>query len=81
MVVPSCFESLSFDTSDTSGGRFVLFEQIERDFVDGGEVLSGVSCSFSAVVFAEGDTEQPVEFAFGSPLLPDNGVEDGGPGV
>jgi len=50
-VVPRDFEAFSLDSAL---GGFVLFEQIEGDAVEHGEVLSRVASAFAALILAEG---------------------------
>ena len=56
-------------------GRFVLFEQIEGDSVEDGEVLCGVASAFAVQVFAEADVQHPVQFIFDPPVLADHSVQ------
>jgi len=70
--VPSGFEALSLDSAF---GRFVVFEQIEGDSIEDGEVLCGVASAFAVRVFAEADVEHPVQVVFDAPVLADHGVQ------
>ena len=49
-MIPSGLESFSLDSALQC---FFLFEDIEGDSVEDGEVLRGVACPFSAEVFSE----------------------------
>jgi hypothetical protein len=71
-VVPCCVESFSLDSSV---GGLVVLEDVEGDAIEEGEVLRGVSCSFSAEVFAEADIEHPMQLVFNAPVLSDGPVE------
>jgi len=65
-VVPCGFEAFSLDSTF---GRFVLFEQVEGDAIEHGEVLSRVSSAFAVKVFAKAHIEHPVQFVFDPPVL------------
>lgn len=54
---------------DSELGSFILFEQVEGEPIDEGEVLRSVSSAFAAQVFAEGDIEYPMEFVLDTPML------------
>jgi hypothetical protein len=58
-VVPRCFEPFSLDSAL---GRFVLFEQVEGDAIEHGEVLSRVASAFAVKVFAKTHIQHPVQF-------------------
>ena len=49
---------------DASLGGFVLFEDVECDALEDGEVLRGVAGSFAAKVFVEIHVQHPVQFVF-----------------
>ena len=76
-MVPGGFEALSLDPSF---GRFVLFEQVEGDAIEDGEVLRGVSGAFAVEVFTEAHIEHPMQFVFDAPVLADHRVQPGGIG-
>ena len=65
-MVPCGFEAFSLDSAF---GRFVLFEQVEGDAIEHGEVLSRVSSAFAVKVFAKAHIEHPVQFVFDPPVL------------
>jgi len=72
VVVPACFEAFAVH-AELAG--FALFEQVERDAVDDGEVLRGVACALAAKVFAEADIEHPVQLVFDAPVLANGRVQ------
>jgi hypothetical protein len=49
---------------DAAFGGFVLFEQVESNAVEHGEVLCGIARAFVVEVFAEADIEHPVQLTF-----------------
>jgi hypothetical protein len=58
-----------------------LFEQVESDAIENGEVLRGVAGAFAVEVFAEADIEHPVQFVFDAPVLADGAVQSRGVGL
>ena len=77
-VVPCGIEAFSFDTAFE--GCF-LFEQVERDAVEQGEVLRGMASAFSVQVFAEAHIEHPVQLVFDAPVLADCSVQRAASGL
>src|SRR3954467_4483262 len=57
VVVPTCNEA--FTTNAELG--FIVFEQVEGNAIDQGEVLGSVTSPLSALVFMEGNVEHPME--------------------
>ena len=53
---------------DTSLGTLVLFEQVERDAVEHGEVMGGMSGAFAIQILAEAHVERPVQLVFEAPV-------------
>src|SRR5712692_9790407 len=51
-LIPGGFEPFPLDPAF---GGFVLFEQVEGNTVEDGEVLRRMACAFAAEVFAEAD--------------------------
>src|SRR5271165_106487 len=60
---------------DSALAGFVLFEQVEGDAVENGEVLGCVACAFAVVVFAKTDIEHPVQFVLDAPVLTNGAVQ------
>jgi hypothetical protein len=56
VIVPTGFETFALDSEFGEG---VLFEKIEGDAVEQGEVLRSVLLPFAVEVFAEADIERP----------------------
>ena len=52
-----------------------MFEDVEGDPVEGGEVLRGEPCSFSAKVLSEADVEHPMQLVFDAPAVSDGPVQ------
>lgn len=66
---------------DASLGSVVLFEHVQSNALEDGEVLGGVSGSFTAKVFIEIHVQHPVQFVLNAPVLADDGVESFGVGL
>lgn len=65
-LIPASLELFGLDTEFS--GCFLL-EQVERDVAQDGEVVWGVVFADTAVIFAKGDVEYPVQFVFGAPVV------------
>ena len=65
-MVPGCFEAFALDAAFE---RLFLFEQIQGNAVEQGEVLGGMTGAFAVQVFAEVDIQHPVQFVFDAPVL------------
>ena len=66
-MVPSCFEAFILDADL---GSCFLFECIESDMAKYGEILGTIAFADAAVIFAEGDVENPVQRVLNLPVRP-----------
>ncbi len=64
-MVPACSEPSILDTCADGS---VLFEQAKGDATQDGEVLGTVIFAQTALIFAEGDVQDPVEGIFNRPV-------------
>ncbi len=53
----------------TAFGGFLLFEQIESDMAQDGEVFGRLVFAYPAVVFIKGHIQNPMEFVFDRPMF------------
>ena len=60
---------------DSALAGFVLFEQVEGDAIENGEVLGGVAGAFAVEVFAKADIEHPVQLVLDAPVLTNGAVQ------
>lgn len=54
----------------TSFRGFVLFDQVEGDAVEHGEVLRGIRGAFAVEIFARADIDHPVQLVLDAPTSP-----------
>ena len=71
-MIPCGFEAFSFDAAFET--RLQL-EQVQGDAVEQGEVLRGISGSFTAQVFSKGHIQHPVQLVFDAPMLANLAVD------
>ena len=60
---------------DSTFAGCVLFEQVEGDAVENGEVLCCVACAFAVEVFAKGNIEHLVQLVLDAPVLTNGAVQ------
>ncbi len=62
---------------ETDFGRLLLFEQMQSNPSQGGEVLIRMPLPDTAVILTKGDVQDPVQTVFNPPVTPDGRTEFG----